>query len=223
VLGARHRTGWDHLAFLLALLLLATSLREVATLITGFTIAHSLTLGLSALGVVFAEPAAVEALIGFSIALVATENLWLMGARDPLIPGLWAGLFLVALVWLRTVSVYAWVGLGVFSLCHFGLLTRDAGLGRVRAGVAFAFGLVHGFGFAGVLAQADLPTRRLVPALFGFNVGIELGQLLVVALMWPILTLLVRRGAHWHRLLVESGSVATLAVGIYCVVIGVWG
>jgi hypothetical protein len=165
------------------------------------------------------EPAAVEAFIGVSIALVAAGNLWLLGARDPLILVLWSALFF-PLGCFGTLPVLAWTGLGLFSLCHFGLLATDRGLGRVRAGVAFVFGLVHGFGFAGVLTRAALPARRVVPALFGFNVGIELGQLVVVAVAWPILAGLARRDASWHRLCVEAGSAVTLAAGIYCVVGG---
>jgi hypothetical protein len=223
-LGVEHiLTGWDHLAFLLALLLLASSLREVTTLVTGFTIGHSLTLGLAALGVIRPETAAVEALIGFSIALVAAENLWLLGGRDPVIPACCAGLLLLALVWAGALPSRAWIGLGIFTLCHFGLLARDGGQARVRAAVAFAFGLVHGFGFAGVLMEAELPTGRLVPALFGFNVGVELGQLFLVALAWPVLALLARRSGLWRLRVAEAASTLTLAVGVYCVVTRTWG
>ncbi len=89
VLGIEHiATGYDHIAFVLALLLLAASLREVAGLVTGFTIGHSLTLALAVLGVVRPEPAAIEALIGFSIALVAAENAWLLGGRPRAVPWL---------------------------------------------------------------------------------------------------------------------------------------
>jgi hypothetical protein len=224
VLGVQHiLSGWDHLAFLLVLLLLAGSLREVTTLVTGFTVAHSLTLALAALGVVRPEPAAVEALIGFSIALVAAENLWLLGGRERAIPVACAGLLLVALGWPGRLPAAAWLGLGLFSLCHFRLLARDDGRARVRAAVAFAFGLVHGFGFAGVLMEAELPTDRLVPALFGFNVGVELGQLSLVALAWPLLVGLARRREHWHWRLAEVGSTATLALGLYWVVTRTWG
>lgn len=224
VLGVEHILGgWDHLAFLLVLLLLASSLREVTTLVTGFTVAHSLTLALAALGIVRPEPAAVEALIGFSIALVAAENLWLLGGRDAVIPAACGALLLLPIAWPGIFPPYAWLGLGIFALCHFGLLARDDGQARVRAAVAFAFGLVHGFGFAGVLMEAQLPTGRLVPALFGFNVGVELGQLALVALAWPMLAGLARRGERWRWRLVEAGSTATLVLGVYWVVTRTWG
>lgn len=217
-LGVEHiMTGWDHLAFVIALLLLAGSLGEVATLVTSFTVAHSVTLGLATLGVVHPEAAPVEALIGFSIALVAAENSWLLAGRDPWVPPLTAaGVAALALVPGSAVSPLACVGLALFSLCHFGLLKSSARPARLRAAVAFAFGLVHGFGFAGVLAQLELPTSRLVPALFGFNVGVELGQLAVVFVVWPLLWSLARaRGPQQARLVAELVSAGVCGLGLY--------
>ncbi|MEW6268527.1 MAG: HupE/UreJ family protein, partial [Thermodesulfobacteriota bacterium] len=87
LLGVEHIvSGWDHLAFAAALLLLARTLREVATLVTAFTLAHSVTLALAVLGLVRPDAAAVESLIGFSIALVAAENAWLLAGRDRAVP-----------------------------------------------------------------------------------------------------------------------------------------
>src|SRR5439155_15732382 len=81
-LGVEHILGGaDHLAFLVALLLLGGGLGGVARLVTGFTVGHSLTLGVAVLGYVQPDRAAVEALIGLSIALVAAENVWLGGER----------------------------------------------------------------------------------------------------------------------------------------------
>ncbi|MFP6663663.1 MAG: HupE/UreJ family protein [Deltaproteobacteria bacterium] len=228
-LGAEHiLEGWDHLAFIAALLLLSASLREVATLVTAFTVAHSITLGLAVLGLVRPEPLSVEILIGFSIALVAVENSWLVGGRGRAVPQLFVAALLLAaalsLTGSGTLSAIAWGGLALFSWCHFGLLRDAAKPARLRAMVAFAFGLVHGFGFAGVLMEIELPTHRLLPALFGFNIGVELGQLAVVALVWPLLRLLARP-AHgaWYRLVAEAGSAAIAGLGIYWVVIRNWG
>ena len=107
-------------------------------------------------------------------------------------------------------------GLAVFSACHFALLERSEQPVRIRGALAFAFGLVHGFGFAGVLGEMQLPTERLVPALFGFNVGVELGQLAVVALAWPLLRLLERlAGGRWHRWVVDAGSAAICGIGLF--------
>jgi hypothetical protein len=220
-LGVEHiLTGWDHLAFVLALLLLAGTLGEVATLVTGFTIAHSVTLGLAVLGWVRPETAPVEALIGYSIALVAAENAWILSGRDRWIPlvataglGALAG---AAALGYGTVSALTLLGLALFSACHFGLLGSSQRPARLRVAIAFAFGLVHGFGFAGVLGELELPTARLAPALFGFNVGVELGQLAVVVLAWPLLRWAQRTGSGrvgpW---LVEGGSAAICGLGLF--------
>ncbi|MCL4685742.1 HupE/UreJ family protein [Myxococcota bacterium] len=220
-LGIEHiATGWDHLAFVLALLLLAASLREVAGLVTGFTVAHSVTLALAVLGVVRPEPAAVEALIGFSIALVAAENGWLLGGRGRALPWIVSAALLgmagLALAGLGAVPAGALAGLALFSRCHFALLERAARPAPLRAAVAFAFGLIHGFGFAGILAELALPTNRLVPALLGFNVGVELGQLAIVAVAWPALRGLARIAAgRPHRVLTELGSAAICGLGLF--------
>jgi hypothetical protein len=220
-LGVEHiLTGWDHLAFLVALLLLARSLGEVAGLVTAFTVAHSVTLGLAVLGVVRPEAAAVEALIGFSIALVAAENGWLLAGRGRGVPVAVTGLLLLlafcSVLGVGVISALTLGGLALFSACHFALLDRAHRPARLRAAVAFAFGLVHGFGFAGVLAEMALPTGRLVPALFGFNLGVELGQLGIVALIWPLLMLLARMGEGGaHRAVSEWGSATVCGLGTY--------
>ena len=220
-LGLHHiLSGWDHLAFVAALLLLADTLREVATLVTAFTLAHSVTLALAVLGLVRPESAGIESLIGFSIALVAAENAWLLAGRDRIVPRLTVG-FLMALAVLSAAGVgslrpLALSGLALFTLCHFGLLDRTERPARLRAAIAFAFGLVHGFGFAGVLAEMELPHDRLIPALVGFNVGVELGQLAVVALLWPLLRWLARFDeGRLERLVAETASAAICGLGLF--------
>ena len=225
-LGIEHiLTGWDHLAFVLALLLLAGTLREVAVLVTSFTVAHSVTLALATLGVLRPEAHAVEALIGFSIALVAAENAWILAGRDRWLPWLAAGfVVLLAAVPGGAVPGLGLAGLSLFTLCHFGLLRRSARPARLRAAVAFAFGLVHGFGFAGVLAELELPTARLAAALFGFNLGVELGQLGVVTGAWPLFRLLERRaGSGPARRLAEVASAGICGLGLYWFVMRSFG
>lgn len=229
LLGIGHiLSGWDHLAFLAALLLLARSLTEIATLVTAFTAAHSITLALAALGLLAVNARAVEALIGFSIALVAAENAWLIGERPGRVPGvaallIGAATLLAAFGW-GTLSPLALAGLGLFSLCHFALLDRTEHPGRLRAAVAFGFGLVHGFGFAGVLGEMDLPRSRLVPALLGFNLGVEVGQLGVVLVLWPLLRLLAQlRGGRPGRVVAELGSAAICGLGLYWFVTRTYG
>lgn len=134
-LGIEHILGgFDHLCFVLALALLVESRRRLIATITAFTLAHSVTLALTALGFLAIPIAPVEAMIALSIVLVCAECVR---------PG-------------------------------------DSWTRRAPWLVAFAFGLLHGFGFASALLEVGLPKARLPAALLGFNLGVELGQLLVV-------------------------------------------
>ncbi len=139
-LGIEHiLLGFDHLVFLLGVILIATRTRTVLLAVTAFTVAHSLTLGLSVLGLVTVSPSLIEALIAASVAYVGLENLWLRGRES------------------------------------------------TRYRLTFAFGLVHGFGFAGALSEIGVPADRAPAALGLFNLGVEAGQLLVLTVVWPLL------------------------------------
>jgi HupE / UreJ protein len=166
--------GYDHVAFLLALLLAITSLRELAIVVTSFTAAHSLTLMLSALELVRIPSRVSETLIAASIVYVAVENLG----------------------WVSFTSRHRWL-------------------------VTFAFGLVHGLGFATELRArlAELGGAVVVPVI-SFNLGVELGQLAIVLLVFPLLVRL-RRGAtaaeqgRRQRRLMRMGSVPIVLLGLY--------
>ncbi len=150
-LGAEHiAEGWDHLAFVLALALLVGTWRRVALVITGFTIGHSITLGLTSLGTI-TPPASgpVEAAIALSVVYLAVE------------------------------------------MCR-GEPARKKFAGGRGVGVAAGFGLIHGFGFAGVLRELGLPAGSEWRALLGFNIGVELGQLAFVAVILGITFLLAK-------------------------------
>lgn len=180
--GVKHIAGgFDHILFLLALLLPAvmvregrtwkpasdmrTTVRNVVGIVTAFTIAHSITLSLATLGVVRLPSRLVESAIAASVLATALDNLF------PFLP-------------------------------------------RRRWLVAFVFGLLHGFGFASVLLDLELPASSLALSLFGFNVGVEIGQLAVVALVVP-LAYLARGRTAYRRFAVAAGSVA-----IGCVALG---
>jgi hypothetical protein len=228
VLGIEHiLTGYDHLAFVFALLLIGGSIGEIAKVVTGFTVAHSITLGLAVLGYVRPERAPIEALIGLSIALVATENIWLLGTRRATVPRL-VGLALALMALAShlghgTVPALSFAGLALFVLCYFGLLARMTHTHSLRWCIAFLFGLIHGFGFAGVLEEAGLPPDRVLSALLGFNVGVELGQLAVVAAVWPLLRWASRGRPAVYRAVVEAGSAAIVALGTFWFVSRAYG
>jgi hypothetical protein len=222
-LGVRHiLSGWDHLAFLFGLLLLARRFSEVARLVTGFTIAHSLTLALAVLDVARPNAAAVEAVIAFSVALVAIEKGWLISGRRRVVPiAVLAGLGLLGIGTLSgwsSIPLFTIAGLVLFTACYF----QIASLSRsqwIRVCLTFAFGLVHGFGFAGILLEIALPTDRLVPALVGFNVGVEMGQIGVVLLLWPLLSLGRRIAtAEQVRFAGEFSAAAICGIGVYWLV-----
>jgi hydrogenase/urease accessory protein HupE len=138
-LGIEHILfGFDHLLFVLALVILIGHWRRVALTVTAFTIAHSITLAAATLGIVDVPRPPVEAAIALSIVVVAVEIV-IARRGDPSLAARWP-----------------WV-------------------------VAFCFGLLHGFGFAGALADVGLPHHAIPIALLFFNLGVEIGQLIFVA------------------------------------------
>lgn len=182
--GAAHVwVGLDHIAFILGLTLLARGLATAALAAFGFTLGHTATLALAALGILSPDSATVEALIGFTVAFVALEaarggaerlNRW----SAPLSIGL-LGLAALALLHVSVViSALSLFGLALFAYAY------PRGFPRGAAGapwLAAAFGLVHGCGFAGALSALDLPRPKIMAALVGFNVGVELAQIVVIA------------------------------------------
>ena len=174
--------GFDHVLFLLSLLLPAvllwrarswqavetfrTAFVDVFKIVTAFTVAHSITLSLATLGAVELPSRWVESAIAASVVLAALNNVW--------------------------------------PVFH----------GR-RWTVAFAFGLIHGFGFATVLADLGLPREALVLALVGFNLGVEAGQLAIVAVFLPI-AFALRRTAFYRRAVMVGSSLLIAALA------GVW-
>ncbi|HYB98370.1 MAG TPA: HupE/UreJ family protein [Candidatus Limnocylindrales bacterium] len=218
-LGLDHiLSGYDHLAFVAGLLLAATMLSQVAATVTGFTAAHSITLALATLGWVRPAGAGVEVMIAFSIAVLAVENLTV--ATAPRASG--AAIRTIVLLLLpaaalatladAAISPVLPLGMALFSGCYLALVARSPMATRLRWLVAFAFGLLHGFGFAGALVEAEYSRATLATTLIGFNLGVEAGQLLVVALLWPLIALMRRRlQRRYDRVVLEPASTALLA------------
>lgn len=140
--------GLDHILFVLGLFFLSARMRPLLTQVSLFTLAHTITLALAALGIVVIPGSIVEPLIAASIVYVAVENIF---------------------------------------MSH---------LSRWRPYIVFGFGLLHGLGFASVLAEFGLPENTFVPALIGFNVGVEVGQLAVISVMFLCV---------WQALRVDRG------------------
>ncbi len=216
----RSLTGYDHLAFLFVLLLVGGALGEVAKVVAGFTVAYSITLAVGVLGYLHPDPVPVAALIGLSVALIAAENLWLSGGRSAVVRwGLGGALALlagVAAAGFGRVSALTLGGLALFVVCYFGLLRRGAEPAPQRVAIAFLFGLLHGFGFAGALAESAPSAARLAGALFGFHAGVVLGQLAVIAVCWLLLRFAARAADERARsALTDYGSAAALTMGVF--------
>ncbi len=176
--------GFDHILFLLALLLPAVGLWagqhwrpverfsqagwDVLRIVTGFTVAHSITLSLAALGLVSLPSRLVESSIAASVVLAALNNVW--------------------------------------PLFH-----------DRRWMVAFAFGLLHGFGFASVLIDLGLPQGALAVALLGFNLGVEVGQLAIVTAFLPVAYLLRRSWFYQKAVLIGGSLLIALLAGLWFV------
>ncbi len=204
--------GLDHLAFLAMLLVLARSLREAAGMVTGFTLGHSVTLAAAALDRVRPDAPTVEAVIGLSVALVAVENVWLVRERrDLVLPAVALGVPVLASV---LTANAAFAGVALFAACHLALAARSERPAGWRWAVAAVFGLLHGFGFAGALREGGLPAGDATSALLGFNLGVELGQLAVVAVAWPLVRYAVRADTS-RRLTVELASALGVAAGTF--------
>jgi hydrogenase/urease accessory protein HupE len=168
-LGVEHIwTGYDHLLFLFALLLVCRSFRSMVGVVTCFTLAHTLTLALATFNVVHLPSRFVEGAIAASIFFVGAENLFRRG-EEP----------------------------------------------RGRWAVTFGFGLIHGFGFASVLRDLGLGgDRSVIGPLFSFNLGVELGQIVVAAVLLPLIWRLRRVKAFVDRG-VPALSIGVAAAGLF--------
>ena len=220
-LGTTHiLAGVDHLAFLLALLLMCGRLREVVLMVTGFTAGHSLTLSLAALGVVEPDVPVIEAMIGFTIALVAIDNVGSTTGRSRSIAAV-VGVGMIALIALRVATplglpLPALVGMTLFAVCYLPLSATPRTTARLRPLLTVVFGLIHGFGFAAVLLDAGLAEGRMLAALFGFNLGVELGQVALVALIWATARIvLARLRATDRQLGFEVANGALCGLGLF--------
>jgi len=163
-LGVHHIfVGYDHLAFLIALVLPRQRWLDLVKIVTSFTVAHSLTLSLAALDVLRLPATLVEAGIAFSVAWVAMENLCSRTFKR------------------------RWV-------------------------ISLLFGFVHGFGFANVLKELALGRSALAASLIFFNVGVEVGQVVIISLLLPMLWLLARTPVHTAS--VKLASLAIFFAGV---------
>lgn len=175
-LGWKHiLEGYDHLLFLIGLVIVTTNWRSLLSVISAFTIAHSTTLVLSALNILSIEPIITESLIALSIIYVGVENI------------------------VRKEQKGRWI-------------------------VAGSFGLIHGAGFSGHLTdllKTTLGAGNIWTPIIGFNLGIEAGQLIVIAALFPLIWWM--RSRHKETVLIPEISRIISAVGTVLLVWRIWG
>jgi len=182
--GMQHiLSGWDHLTFLLGLLLLFAG-RFLVIAITGFTIGHSLTLGLGAMNVLRVHSEVVEILIGFSILLLAIEYFFKYAFEfDRLVRNLAISLCIfMPLAFLGDLDVLLTIGLSIFATIYLSLANHYLSQWLPLL-ITIFFGLIHGLGFASSIAEVGLPQDKLLPIILSFNLGVEAGQLAVAFLL----------------------------------------
>ena len=159
--------GLDHMLFVLGIYLLSGRARSVLLQVSAFTVAHSITLGLSMYGLVSVSPRIVEPMIALSIAYVAIENIFLSELKS-------------------------W-----------------------RVALVFAFGLLHGMGFAGALKELGLPRSEFVTALLTFNVGVEAGQLAVIGDGVSARRMALRQSPWYRSRIVVPASMLIACTAVY--------
>lgn len=170
-LGVHHiLIGLDHILFILSLLLVFVSIREVLKLTITFTIAHSITLLLAGSSIIVLSPKIVEPIIALSIAFVAIVSVFFANNK---------------------------------------YLTWSKG----KVGVVFLFGIFHGLGFAGLLEEIHIPKEKFISSLFSFNIGIELGQILIVLIVLPFIYYF--RKKSWYNISIKIFAVAISLIAIF--------
>jgi hydrogenase/urease accessory protein HupE len=165
ILGFEHiLTGYDHILFLISLLLVSNSFKYLVKIVTAFTIAHSVTLSLAVMNIVTLPSQLVESVIALSIVYIAIENLW------------------------KKQFNHRWA-------------------------LTFGFGLIHGLGFAGILREIQIPRGNLFTSLASFNLGVEIGQILIVTICYFLLQLLqTQLKQQWQLNLKRAASVGIIVM-----------
>jgi len=159
--------GWDHILFIIGMALSSLLWKRLLLLVTTFTLAHTITLGLAMYGVVEVFPSIIEPLIAFSIAYVAIENL---------------------------------------------LLKQSI---KRKSIVVFVFGLIHGLGFASMLKEFEMAPNSFVTTLIGFNVGVELAQVVIVFGVISVLLILRSLKLDYRQLVIIPVSVIIALIGFW--------
>ena len=220
-LGIMHiLTGVDHMSFLLGLILISRRLKDLAFVVTGFTLGHSATLALAVTGIVRPHAQYIDALVALTIALIGAENIAVSLKRPGTIALAFGGtlVFMALLQWMGAGGLPALLllGAGIFTGNYLMITGHLQDAARIRVIVTLVFGLIHGFGFASSLLEMRLPTGRMAELLLGFNSGVEVGQLSLVLSVTLIAWLLVKVKFALPRPIVTDVCAAFLVgIGVF--------
>ena len=217
VLGVEHiLTGWDHLAFLVGLMLIFRRLNLLIA-VTCFTVGHSISLAMASLGLIAINPAWIEALIGFSVALVAIEAAFkyhfeFRNLKKISIIGIcFFGTFLL----LNKIDFITFFSMFLLTISYL-YLSNYGSNNRSSFLLVILFGLIHGFGFSTNLQEYDLLQNDFLKSLFGFNLGVEIGQLLMIGIALIIVAISQRQLSISHIRLAKVMSISSLLfLGIF--------
>jgi len=213
-------TGVDHIAFLIGLVLISRSLRDLVYVVTGFTVGHSTTLALAVTGIIRPHAEFIDALVALTIAMIGAENI-AVASRRPITVAVALGgallfAFLASSLHFGILPPLLLLGATLFASNYLVLAGYLSNAARLRIVVTIVFGLIHGFGFAADLLELHLPPDRLLSILFGFNVGVETGQLAIVMLALALVVLLGRAKLALPRpIVVDVCSAALVGLGTF--------
>ena len=233
VLGINHIIGgYDHLAFLFGVLLVAGSMRRCVIAVTGFTIGHSLSLIGSTLGLIEANSQVVEVFIGFTIALIAIEYVItkIPKIESSIINNFSLILFIMPLLGLIFGSIPLKISLGYFGIClftycylHTGKILRHTKTNTknyLLLSMTIIFGFIHGLGFAGFLRDSGVVGNNIIAPLLSFNFGLEFGQIGIIILVW----LIFKKTKHIiNEPIPAISSGALFGIGFYWMIMRTFG
>ena len=213
-------TGFDHLIFLMGLIILVNNFKHLLIVITGFTLGHSVTLALVALNIVVPNTLMIEALIGFTILFIAVE--YMMKEEKNFIPII--AILLSILTFAAISSLFLQISMTLISFMalilitvgYFGILRNLENKGSFRVIITSLFGVIHGFGFGTFLFNSEFDQTNIISALFGFNLGVEIGQIIFLMIFILLnLSLIKLLKSKNHQYLMQTLMIIVSSLGFY--------
>ncbi len=213
-------TGFDHLIFLMGLIILVNNFKHLLIVITGFTLGHSITLALVALNIVVPNSLMIEALIGFTILFIAAE--YMMKEEKNFVPIIAILLSILTFAAISSLflqismTLISFMALILITIGYFGILRNLENKGSFRVIITSLFGVIHGFGFGTFLFNSEFDQTNIISALFGFNLGVEIGQIIFLMIFILLnLSLIKLLKSKNHQYLMQTLMIIVSSLGFY--------